>query len=68
MGRVIRQVDQQTPHQATVASMDSLDEIMDWLGTFRERLRLARDTDRPDFEAILNRLEARHKERRAELA
>lgn len=68
MGRVIRQVDQQIPHQATVASMDSLDEIMDWLGTFRERLRLARDTDRPDFEAILNRLEARHKERRAELA
>jgi hypothetical protein len=48
--------------------MDSLDEIVAWLGTFRERSRLAQDADRPEFEAMLNSLEARYKERRAELA
>lgn len=35
---------------------------------FRERLRLARESDRPEFEAILNGHEARSNERRAELA
>jgi len=48
--------------------IDSLEDISGRLGTFKERLRLARQTERPRFEAILNRLEARHKERRAELS
>jgi hypothetical protein len=53
---------------ASVARMDSLDEISGWLGTFRERLRLARNGESRQFEATLSRLEARYKERRAELS
>lgn len=52
----------------SMTRIDSLDEITGWLGTFRERLRLARESERPQFEAMLNRLEAHYKERRAELA
>ena len=48
--------------------MDNLDEILGWLGTFRERLRLAPEIDRPEYEAVLNQLETRYRERRAELA
>lgn len=53
---------------AEISGIESLDEICGWLGTFRERLRLANDGERAEFEATLNRLEARYKERRAELS
>ena len=68
MGERMRRFDQLSWQQAGIGSMDNLDEIVGWLGTFRERLRLARDSDRPEFEAMLNQLEARYRERRAELA
>ena len=67
MAEGIRLIDK-TSGQPSLGSMDSLDEIAGWLGTFRERLRQARAGDRPEFEAIVNRLEARYRERRAELA
>ena len=61
-------VGQLSRQQAGIASMDNLDEIVGWLGTFRERLRLAHDSDRAEYEAVLQHLEARYRERRAELA
>ncbi len=54
-----------TPH---VDSMDSLEEISEWLGTFRERLRLAREHERPQVATVVQKLEARHRRRREELA
>jgi hypothetical protein len=51
-----------------VPAIDSLEEISGWLGTFRERLRLARNEDRPDVQALVYQLEARFKVRRAELS
>jgi hypothetical protein len=52
----------------SVSSLESLDEISGWLGTFKERLRLARESERAEYATILNRLEARYRERRAELS
>jgi hypothetical protein len=51
-----------------VPAIDSLEEISGWLGTFRERLRLARNEDRPHVEAVVQQLEARYHVRRAELS
>lgn len=68
MAERMRHFDQLSRQQAGIGSLDNLDEILGWLGTFRERLRQARDSDRPEYEAMLNQLEARYKERRAELA
>lgn len=68
MAERMRPFDQLSRQRAGIGSLDNLDEIVGWLGTFRERLRLARDSDRPEYEAMLNQLEARYKERRAELA
>lgn len=68
MAERMRHFDQLSRQQAGIGSMDNLDEILGWLGTFRERLRLAHDSDRPEFEAVLDELEARYKRRRAELA
>ena len=51
-----------------VPAIDSLEEICGWLGTFRERLRVARETDRADVAAVVARLEARYQMRRAELS
>jgi hypothetical protein len=51
-----------------VPAIDSLEEISGWLGTFRERLRLARSEDRPEVQILVHHLEARFKVRRAELS
>lgn len=51
-----------------VESLDNLEEICGWLGTFRERLRIARLEDRAQMTVLLDSLEARLRQRRAELA
>jgi hypothetical protein len=48
--------------------VDSLEEISQWLGTFRERLRVARAEDRPRVAGVVEELEARYLIRRAELS
>lgn len=49
-------------------TIDSLEEICSWLGTFRERLRQARGEERPEVALALQQLEARYQYRRAELS
>jgi hypothetical protein len=51
-----------------IAAIESLEEISGWLGTFRERLRLARVEDRLEVVQVLEQLEARYQLRRAELS
>jgi len=51
-----------------VPHIDSLDEICGWLGTFRERLHRARDEERPQVAAVIQQLETRYQNRRAELS
>lgn len=51
-----------------VESLDNLEEICGWLGTFRERLRIARLEDRARMTVLLDSLEARLRQRRAELS
>jgi hypothetical protein len=51
-----------------VPAIDSLEEISGWLGTFRERLRMARADEFPQVVAVVQELEARFETRRAELA
>lgn len=51
-----------------VATIDSLEDLCGWLGTFRERLRAAAMNEREEFELTVNKLEARYKQRRAELS
>jgi hypothetical protein len=53
------------PH---VPSLESLDEISAWLGTFRERLRIAHTKDQPKLEATMKELESHYRRRRAELS
>ena len=50
------------------ASHDSLDVISQWLGTYRDRLRIARQGERVQLTEARRRLKARHQRRRAELA
>lgn len=52
----------------TIASLESLDDITRWLGAFRARLDAARDPERKGFETVVRDLEARYRQRRAELA
>jgi hypothetical protein len=56
------------PVEPYVAGLESLEDISGWLGTFRERLRQARNEDRPEVAAVVARLEARYVLRRAELS
>ena len=51
-----------------VESVDDLAEISSWLGTYKERLRLARAEDREGLAGDVHRWDSRLKERRAELA
>jgi len=51
-----------------VPTIDSLEEICGWLGTFRERLRLAHDEERPQVALLVGQLETRLLVRRAELS
>jgi hypothetical protein len=53
------------PH---LTRIDSLEEITLWLGTFRERLRMARAGERDQLEAVVDRLEDHYRQRRAELS
>lgn len=51
-----------------VARIDSLEEITQWLGTFRERLRQARTGERDEIAHVVERLEDQYQLRRAELS
>jgi hypothetical protein len=51
-----------------VPALDSLEDISGWLGTFRERLRQARDEEEASVAAVVEQLEARYVVRRAELS
>ena len=51
-----------------VPTIDSLEEISGWLGTFRERLRVARAEDQTQVAQVVKQLEARYQVRRAELS
>jgi hypothetical protein len=69
-GAVVRR-EGQAPFPALgvyVPAIDSLEEICGWLGTFRERLRMARAEERPLVAATVQQLEARYQQRRAELS
>jgi len=54
--------------QLYVPAIDTLEEICGWLGTFRERLRMAHIDERADVAAVVVQLEARYQTRRAELS
>jgi hypothetical protein len=51
-----------------VPAIDSLDEIAGWLGEFRLRLRLASTEERAKMAIVVEQLEARFRQRRAELS
>jgi len=51
-----------------VPAIESLEEITGWLGTFRERLRVARIEDQTQMAQVVRQLEARYQMRRAELS
>jgi outer membrane PBP1 activator LpoA protein len=53
------------PH---VDSVTDLAEICGWLGTYRERLRKARDEDRQQVTNGVTRWTVRYQQRRSELA
>lgn len=57
-----------TATQVYVPAIDSLEEICGLLGTFRERLRMARADEQPPVAATVRQLEARYQQRRAELS
>ena len=51
-----------------ITSLENLDEITVWLGTFRERLRIAHPNDQPKLDATMKELETHYRRRRAELS
>lgn len=51
-----------------VRNLDTLDEITVWLGTFRERLRIAQAHEHAELTEVIAELEAHYMRRRAELA
>ena len=54
--------------RTAVGNLDNLDEISHWLGTFRLRLSIAQQGDRTGLVTVIEDLEARYQQRRAELA
>jgi len=56
------------PEHLEIEMLHNLEEICDWLGTYRQRLKLARSSESSEVGAIVTRLEARLQARRAELA
>jgi hypothetical protein len=52
----------------SIESLESLEEITAWLGTFGERLKLAREHEREHIAATLEELNTHYRRRRAELA
>jgi hypothetical protein len=53
---------------AGMLALDNLADICGWLGTYRERLRVARQDDREKTTTQITRLSVRYHMRRAELA
>jgi hypothetical protein len=49
-------------------AVTDLGEICDWLGTYRERLRVARGEDRQEMAGHVARWTVRYQQRRSELA
>ena len=66
--RPLRNLEARPAEPVPVASLDSLEEICSWLGTFQVRLQEARADEKPGVAAMVIELEARFKQRRAELA
>lgn len=60
--------DTMPPMEKQPDTPDSLDEITVWLGTYRQRLRIARDGERLLMGETVRRHGARHQRRQAELA
>ena len=64
--------DDRPPHTRTrmpnIDRMESLEEIAAWLGTFSERLRLAREHEREEIAGTVSELRKQYRRRRAELA
>jgi len=55
------------PERREIEMLHKLEEICDWLGTYRQRLRLARSDKSSEVGAVVTQLEARLQARRAEL-
>ena len=55
-------------HQPHIPTLNSLEGISGWLGTYRERLRVADPDDRAEIAATVAQLEAHYRRRRAELS
>ena len=55
-------------NELDATSLDSLDEVTKWLGTYRHRLRIAREGERLLMSETVRRYDARHQRRQAELA
>ena len=51
-----------------IDSVDDLAEISSWLGTYKERLRVARADERQSLASDVRQLDSRLSQRRAELA
>ena len=56
------------PARPYVPKVESLDEITGWLGTFRERLRIAREHERLQIDAVVKELEEHFQRRRTQLS
>lgn len=54
--------------QLSLDTLDSLDEINSRLGTFRLRLSIAHQAEQSRLRTVIGELEARYRQRRAELA
>jgi len=50
-----------------IATLDSLEEISGWLGTYRQRLKIARSDEQLQVGTVVSQLESRMQLRRAEL-
>jgi hypothetical protein len=48
------------PSRPADKHLDNLTDICGWLGTYRERLRMARGEQRNDFGFLVNRMTARY--------
>jgi hypothetical protein len=51
-----------------LGAVTDLDEISEWLGTYRDRLRLAHPEEQPELTSHVRRWSDRLQQRRAELA
>ena len=58
----------QSQPTAPIDSFDDLEEISSWLGTYKERLRLARAEERQTVAGDVERWDSRLRQRRGELA